>query len=897
MPTPPANQTFSTFQIGTWNPATDTWTLLYDLNQPVTGPVWVMNKYPQWSPGEKYDSRSTTIRAVGERIVETNLKNGHWKVKISIRGSSTSAIAAIVRSISQALEQEQLCIRYAAPGASLYLYFDVRKTTHNLHQAPAQQIIAGIQSGLIDFECFPCARGDRITLQNLVMNPGFEQPSGPAVQVFTDSFANTDAYTVAAGTGPSITSQLMTVPSGTTLLFGSPVWGAINSWFCRFQMASSMSSEFGLHFTNGSNLLWVAIASTGTFALNHTIGGTTHTLASSAQTYTATNFYWLQVVQFPTLAGNKPFITVNLYNDSSGSVGTLKASISSETFDAVTALVGQMSLVCFSGTMKVGGANTSNSVALFSPGGWTFNGYNGQPAANSGAIDGSAAGAPTSVNTNSFSGGPVQCYAAARIDLAPSGVTSAFWTNFAGGVAPNGTASIPVTAPGNVMAASCWVKSSGLGANAQIFLIANEYNASGSQLRFTTLGTLTGNQSSWIQISNFWTTGANCVSVGLNLRVDDTTGGSSSGTVWFENTQCYNQTITGQTSMPYCELRFPQSPCQMLISGLLGDAPAPIYLTFGTYVGTLNTGHSLSFGVGRKATTGFAAVLTSPPYSADTLVSTALASTSYGGQYVSQPAVINSFIAPTLGVVSPMPDSMGIYHFIALMQTADATTTNVQVQMVSAQQDPGNINTSGLSTSVGGLFTPFTAQNTWTVVDLGLVSIPNFPVNAAAAQTNFPWSTWAQIDDTGTTATHILGWALLLPYDAERLLGTVTNPSGYTNLSSQYLWFYNEALTLSQKTLFPQSWQTQAIGTTLNVANSALAQAQYAVGGPGPTTGSFLEINPTGSSFMMVDPTQVTVNSSNLGVNQFGAFIADDVGTVLPWISEIAYSPYYYYQR
>src|SRR5215472_8305193 len=130
MPTPPANQTFSTFQLGTWNPATDTWTLLVDLNQPTTGPVFIMNTYPQWSSGEKYDSRSQTIRAIGERIVDTNLKNGHWKVKIAIRGASTSAIAATIRSIAQALEQPQLSIRYAAPGAAQYLYFDVRKTTH-----------------------------------------------------------------------------------------------------------------------------------------------------------------------------------------------------------------------------------------------------------------------------------------------------------------------------------------------------------------------------------------------------------------------------------------------------------------------------------------------------------------------------------------------------------------------------------------------------------------------------------------------------------------------------------------------------------------------------------------------------------------------------------------------
>jgi hypothetical protein len=42
----------------------------------------------------------------------------------------------------------------------------------------------------IVFLARPGLRGDRITLDNLVTNPGFEAPSGPSVQVFGDSFAN-----------------------------------------------------------------------------------------------------------------------------------------------------------------------------------------------------------------------------------------------------------------------------------------------------------------------------------------------------------------------------------------------------------------------------------------------------------------------------------------------------------------------------------------------------------------------------------------------------------------------------------------------------------------------------------------------------------------------------------
>ena len=42
--------------------------------------------------------------------------------------------------------------------------------------------------------------------------------------------------------------------------------------------------------------------------------------------------------------------------------------------------------------------------------------------------------------------------------------------------------------------------------------------------------------------------------------------------------------------MPYCELRFPASPAQLVVSGLLGDLPAPAHLAWGTYLASLPTG-------------------------------------------------------------------------------------------------------------------------------------------------------------------------------------------------------------------------------------------------------------------------------------------------------------------
>jgi hypothetical protein len=64
--------------------------------------------------------------------------------------------------------------------------------------------------------------------------------------------------------------------------------------------------------------------------------------------------------------------------------------------------------------------------------------------------------------------------------------------------------------------------------------------------------------------------------------------------------QVWNVTRSGQADMPYCELRFPQSPCQLLLTGLAGDLPAPAMLSFGTYLAWFAPGNALNFGIGRR---------------------------------------------------------------------------------------------------------------------------------------------------------------------------------------------------------------------------------------------------------------------------------------------------------
>src|SRR5260221_2807442 len=85
----------------------------------------------------------------------------------------------------------------------------------------------------------------------------------------------------------------MTIPNGTRIAFGSPAWGAINTWQIRWQWLTGLTANFNLHYTDANNLLAVTV--TGT-ALNifHTIAGTAHNQAGSAIALTNSNVYWLK---------------------------------------------------------------------------------------------------------------------------------------------------------------------------------------------------------------------------------------------------------------------------------------------------------------------------------------------------------------------------------------------------------------------------------------------------------------------------------------------------------------------------------------------------------------------------------------------------------------------------
>ncbi len=129
---------------------------------------------------------------------------------------------------------------------------------------------------------------------------------------------------------------------------------------------------------------------------------------------------------------------------------------------------------------------------LFGPGAWLFNGANGGTGLGSGAWDGTRGelgmSATATTGAQTYAGGPVTSFAAARMDFAPSGTMNGYWESYSGG-APLGTNAIPVTA-GNALAAACVAKSSGLSGSAQMTLQIREWDASGALLRATTLQAL-----------------------------------------------------------------------------------------------------------------------------------------------------------------------------------------------------------------------------------------------------------------------------------------------------------------------------------------------------------------------------------------------------------------------
>ncbi|HEX9067604.1 MAG TPA: hypothetical protein VF807_02460, partial [Ktedonobacterales bacterium] len=388
------------------------------------------------------------VRTSGERGVRGVYRHNRRmtaELRLGPMGTWTD-LAATVRVLvawMAAPPDLTVALSYQPLGASSPVYLDVVAAAHDIPPDEAQWLRLELESLEVTFVCRPTMRGDRQWLQNLVVNPGFEVGSGPPVFAFGDAFVNTNAYSLTAGAAPTVAANVMTVPSGTTLKFGSPAWGAINLWQVRFQWVTGAFDRFTIHYTDPNNILFVQVSSGGNnYIIQQLVGGVAHAVATGTVTLTTGNWYWINITQFPTVPGDVAYMSASLFNDNAGVIGTPVSggSLTGPTFDAVTALSGQMELQAIGASFPIGGAFANvHIVSLFGPGGWSFSNNNGT---------GAPSGAWERGGASTYPGGPATSFGAARIDVAPAGTLNAYCSSYQGG-APAGTTAIPVNAPGN----------------------------------------------------------------------------------------------------------------------------------------------------------------------------------------------------------------------------------------------------------------------------------------------------------------------------------------------------------------------------------------------------------------------------------------------------------------
>jgi hypothetical protein len=775
------------------------------------------------------------IRTQGEIATRSIVRHNRTVTARLIVGpaASSAALIAAIRNLLlwlAAPPQLPITLQYQPFNASTPLSLDVVGASHNLPADEGQWLRGQFEPITISFLTRPGLRDARVTLQNLVANAGFEQPSSGGFTAFNDTFANANFYATQAGSAPSVAANVMTIPNGTRVGFGSPVWGALNRWQVRFKYATGEVAD----------------------------------------------------------------VQATLYNDAAGSVGSQVATLGpAPTVNGSTvALSGPMVIFAGGADLAIGGAFANvQLVNLFGPGGWQLD-------ASAGGSIGSAAWEGQGQNTaNTYPSGPVSSLGAGRFDAPPTGAWDILMHGYNGG-APTGTWAIPA-AVAQTLAGSLYVKSNGLAGSASLSLLLREYDASGSFLRSSTLQTVSGNQASWTQLAGTATTGANCAYVDLALRALDATSNSANGTLWLDNAQLWNKTqLATMSAMPWCDLRAVVSPAMLVVSGLVGDLPAPCYLALGTYVASLPTGGALSLYVGRKAITSPRAQLVGASFGAFSAAFSPqgfaqLDASSYGG--------FDSFASVGAGGWNPKAlsllasDAAGIYHLLARVKTAQ-TVPNlplITLRVATAQQTDAWFNQVGGADIVGQwtgqTVTPFSQQNVWTIADAGQCNLPPFPQGALTDPSQLfliPRSQW-QDSSGGGAQNGYANWQALLPIDGSLLVATVNNPSNSAGaITNSWLWSYSDGLLLNR------SAASDGPAWTYSVETKAQPNPAVGAGGSGTQSSGAINVNSGADPCLTIDPAQVGANNS-VGVNQLVAIVSDQAGGVYSCFGEVSYSPLY----
>lgn len=730
------------------------------------------------------------------------------------------------------------------------------------------------------------------------------------VACYTSALSGTRiaAHYTAGTTPPASAANTARLASGARVAFGSPAWGPLNLWQTRFRYTAGATATWYLHYTDANNTL-ACVVSGATLTLTQTIGGVAHTLGSTAAHLVSGMWYWLAMTQFPCAPGAPAAVQAQVSLDgvdaAQGSPGAALSALLGPvaTYDTTTALSGAPQIAVSGGTLGLGGAYPNvHTVSLFGPGGWIFTGADGSAA-------GVASGAWEQSTANTWAGGAVISYAAARIDLPPAGTVSAWWETYSGG-APAGTSAIPATT-GQVVAASIYARSTALSATAQISLRLREWDASGTLLRASTLLTLTGNQAGWVALSGAATLGAATAYVSLQAAVSDATAGASAqGALWLDSAQAWNVTTSGVAAgqMPYCELRFAQSPAQLLVTGLLGDLPAPAHVAWGTYLASWAIGATLTWALGRRARASAQARLVGETlgYYGAALTPTTTPTRSAGawsGFYAA--ALVNPGWNPRAFSFAAA-DAPGVYHLLHRFWSAQTAgnLANLTVRVVAEQKNGawyGALTGSDLLGAYNGPYVaaPLSASSTWTLVDAGQVNVPAFPSGALTDLTrNYltPRPQWT--DATAGGAMARCDWQALLPVDGSLLVGVVNNPGNAPYaVTAEWLWAYVDGL------LTNRAGVGDAASLTYSIEAAPLANPAVGAGGPGTATTGAINLNSGADPYLTLDPTVGCAADvgglavGGAGANQLVGYVADNSGAVLPLHVELQYSPLYLYPR
>lgn len=722
------------------------------------------------------------------------------------------------------------------------------------------------------------------------------------------SAANVSAIYTAGHTGATGTvANSMSLPAAAQVAFGSPAWGALNTWQVRFRWVTGLTASWYLHYTDANNFLKVDVSSAASgYAITQTIAGVAHVLASATIVPTHEAWYWLQVTQFPTVPGDAPFVQASLFYDDAGAIGsavTNGALGPVATFDAVTALVGRPQIAASGAALAIGGNFASvHTVSLFGPGGWYLS--NAGTGLVSAAWEGAQQLGASGTTANTYPSGPVTSYGAGRIDVTPAGTLDARLSTWDGTGAGAGAAQYGIpTAQNHVLGlALAYKTTAGLSATSAVNLLIIEYNSSGTLLTTGTKAILSGvAQTAWTAYSGTYTvSNAATAYVRLQLQVSDSTANSANATVWFDNVQLWDQTANGgQTTMGYCELRSNQSPAQLLVSGLVGDVPAPATVAFGTYfniAGVTNAPYSFLIGRRSYATSGVQLVAPVTDTFAPGSPTPVLDSTSYGGLYVKWTSP-NSGTVYTPYLFNGRPaDYQGVAALFVRLYSSETAGTNiskvttsaVSMTQAAAWEQPVNsgvIYDTYVAPSVAGL----TTQNTWTLVNAGMLPLPSFArSNATDLSQNYQTVALNLNDSNAGPTVMRINWGMLLPNDGGAIRGQVQYTGNINGASNMWNWYYIDA-SPAQGGIVPI--------TAFSYETAALANITHAAGGVGvpPTSvpDATVSIIPTGDPYLTLNPQPPTNALSVSGVNQFGALLTDASNNVINFVASLSYTPRY----